>query len=189
MRLQATRAIARLVFAALSVVLIAVAFLRGNYLLGADFGVAFAGIAAFFLWLFGRFLVMTEEPSLLGAALVVVVSIPVGYVMTYPATINPDVQHFINKQADDRTARAELRAVFASDRAFRRLWISTVHVKVVNVTIHGSLNDRSELDRLRERIAAQCDVGKRCPLHWDVVPRESGERIKGLDHELFDTAE
>jgi hypothetical protein len=162
-----------------------VAFLRGDHLLGFEYGVTYAFIAVGLLWFLARALVLPERPSLVGAAAVVVFALPVGFVMAFPASVNPDVQRFINKQADDRAARQELAAVFASDTAFRDLSVSTTHLKIVNVTVRGPLPGRPDLDRLRARIAGECRVLKRCPLHWDVTLRDSGQRVEGLDSDLF----
>lgn len=187
MRRTAPRRIARLAFATVSLVLIAAAFLRGDHLLGFVNGLLYAGVAAGLLWFLAQSLILTEKPSLVRAAVIVALSIPLGFVLADPASINPDVQHFIDKQATDRAARAELAAVFASDPAYRSLSISTTHLKVVNVTIRGSLDDRPDLDRLRERLASECPVTRRCPLHWDVMLRGRGQRLQGLDRELFKT--
>jgi len=186
MNRKATRLVARLLFATFGVVLIAIAFQRGNYLLGVWCGVAYVAIAVGLLGLLAGSFMLTAEPSLVRTAFVCALSLPVGFAMAYPASINSDVQVFIDKQATDRAARRELAAVFASDPACGDLSVSTTHLKVVNVTIHGSLHDRSDLDRLRDRIASQCHVVKDCPLHWDVLLRKTAQRIDGLDSELFD---
>src|SRR5687767_7837098 len=112
MKSNPSRLIARLVFAAFSVALIAIAFLRGNYLLGIEFGVMYAVIGFGVSWYLARSLVLTEKPSLIRAAAIVVLSLPLAIVMADPAAINPDVQVFIDKQATDRAARRELRALF-----------------------------------------------------------------------------
>jgi hypothetical protein len=185
MNRSAVRLTARLVFLALGAVLCTVAFRRGNHLLGPETGVAYLAVTAGVLWILARSFLLTERPSLVRAAVIAALSVPVGFAMGFPASINPDVQVFINKQATDRAARAELAAVFASDPAFGGLSISTTHLKVVNVTIHGTLKNHPDLSRLRDRIESKCHVVKLCPLHWDVTLREPGQRIVGLDSELF----
>jgi hypothetical protein len=105
--------------------------------------------------------------------------------MAYPTSISPAVQHYIDNVAIDRSARTELAALFASDDTFDDLSVWTRQLKVLNVTIHGSLNNRSDLDRLRERIGSECNVVRHCPVHWKVRLRTSAERIEGLDSELF----
>lgn len=181
----ALRLAARLGFVGFSLVLSALAFLRGNQLLGPGAGVAYLAITAGVLWILARSLALATTPSLLRAAVIAALAIPVGLAMGYPASINPDVQIFIDMQTTDRAARAELAAVFASDPAFAGLAASTVHLKAVNVTIRGSLPNRANLTRLRDRINRECPTLKQCPLHWQVVLREPGERVEGLDHELF----
>jgi hypothetical protein len=181
----ATRLVARLALVTLSTVLVASAFLRGSYLLGFGCGMIYVAITVGLLWLLARSVVLTERPSLVRAAAITALSLPVAFAMAYPASINPDVQHFINKHATDRAARKELIALFASDPAYSELSISTAHLKVVNITIRGSLNDWSDLYRLRTRIAGECRVLNHCPLHWDVTLREPAQRIEGLDSELW----
>jgi hypothetical protein len=95
------------------------------------------------------------------------------------------MQVFINKQAEDRAARSELANVFASDAAFQNLSVSTVHLKVVNVTITGPLPRRGDLDRLRERIFRNCPAVHSRTLHWEIRIESSGERVDGLDSDLF----
>lgn len=179
------RLVTRVFFATFSIVLISISFLRGSYLLGLEFGLTYTGIAAGLLWLVARSLILSDRPQLVRSAVIAAVSLPVGFALAFPAAINPDIRHFIDKQAIDRAARRELAAVFASDPSYRRLSISTRHLKVVNVTIHGSLNDHSDLDRLRHRIASECPVLKQCPLHWEVMLLKPAQRIDGVDSELF----
>src|SRR4051812_44469664 len=105
---------------------------------------------------------------------VAALALPIGYAMAFPASLNPDVQVFIDKQATDRTARAELAAVFGSDPAFGGLSVSSIHLKVVNVTVQGSLATRVDLDRLQSRIVAECPTLGGRFLHWDVLLRDSG---------------
>ncbi len=181
-----------LAFGVGSIALVVVAFLRGNYLLGFATGVVYAIIAAGFAWLLyllARAFTQMGIKALVAALFVILLAIPVGYVLTFPAAINPDIQYFIDDQATDRTVRAELKRVFKSDPAFSGLSISTIHVKVVNVTIHGRLPTRSDLERLRERILTECPTLPRCPLHWDIQLRDSGERLVDLDDALFPSDE
>jgi hypothetical protein len=140
------------------------AFLRGDHLLGPRCGVAYAMVAAGLLWLFAR---SSGWRSIVIAA----VAVPVAVVMADPASFNPDVQHFIDKHATDRAVRKELAAVFGSDPAYRDLSVSTQHLKVVNFTIRGSVANRADLDRLRERVGSECPTVGGCVLHWDVTTR------------------
>ena len=109
--------------------------------------------------------------------------------MAFPATVNSDIHHFIDKQATDRAARTELKQVFKSDPGFAELSISTRHVKVVNVFISGSLPSHIDLKRLRDRITEECQALRLCPLHWDLKLRDTNEQIRGLDRALFPSVE
>jgi hypothetical protein len=183
-----SRPIARLLFAVFGASAVLAAFLRGNYLLGLECGAMYAVASVALLWLLARARTPAGKVSTARAAFVTALILPVGYVMAFPASINPDMQVFIDKQATDRQARAELTAVFASDPAYRDLSMSSVHLKVVNITIRGSLGARSELDRLRLRLATECPTVGNCPLHWAVTLRDTGQKVDGLDRDLFQEA-
>jgi hypothetical protein len=185
----ASRPIARLLFAATAVGAVVAAFLRGNYLLGVGCGVVYAAIAIALVWLLARSRTTAGRVSVPRATLVALFALPVGYAMAFPASINPDVQVFIDKQATDRRARAELAIVFASDPAYSGLSVSSVHLKVVNLTIQGSLSTRADLDRLRSRIGGECPALGECFLHWDVTLRDTGRRVDGLDRDVFQDAD
>jgi hypothetical protein len=180
-----SRPVERILFAVAGGALCAVAYARGNYLLGPRCGVTYAAVALGLLWLLAGSRTPAGKLSLVRIAWVTARALPAAFVMAWPASINPDVQHFINKWAVDRAARAELATVFASDPAYRDLSVSTVHLKVVNVTVRGSLDTRRDLDRLRAQIIRDCPTVDRCVLHWDVTLRDSGERIDETDRELF----
>ena len=185
MKRLTSRSLLQLLFLAVGIALGVVAFLRGDYLLGPLCGAVYAAIAAGIVWIVARALTAEGGPAFVRAAVVVALSVPVGFAMADPAAINPDVQVFIGKQAADRAARRELAAEFAADPTFRDLWVTSVHLKAVNVTIHGSLPGRADLDRLRIRIIKDCPAARGCILHWDVTLRETGQRVNGLDSELF----
>jgi hypothetical protein len=184
---MASQRVLRVLFAAVGVGLCAVAFLRGYCLLGTAWGVLYVAATLGLLWLLARSLVSGGSLSFVRVALATALSLAVGFMMAWPASVNPDVRHFIDKQAVDRAARADLAAVFASDPAYRNLSVSTFHLKPVNVTVRGTLGTRSDLDRLRARIIAECPALTRggCVLHWDVTVRDPAQRINGLDSELF----
>lgn len=164
-------------------VLTTVAFLRGHYLLGVAGGLSYAVITACILWLFARYLTQARRPSPLQVVALFALSLPIGFVLACPTSVSPDLQHFIDKQATDRAARRELAVVFASDPSYGDLSVSTTHLKVVNVTIRGSLSTRTDLDRLRGRIITECPTLKLCFLHWDVM-LQSGERLDALDRDI-----
>ncbi|MBX7104589.1 MAG: hypothetical protein K1X57_10945 [Gemmataceae bacterium] len=189
MRGDASRPIAVALFAALGVVAVVAAFLRGSYLLGSGCGVVYAAIATSLMWMLARARTPAGSISVARVVFILLFALPVGYAMAFPASINPDVQVFIDKQATDRRARAELAAVFASDPAYRDLSVSSVHLKVVNITVHGSLGTRADLQRLRSQIAPPCRAAGVGFLHWDVSLRDTGEQVSGLDRDLFQDAE
>ncbi len=139
-----------------SITLVVIAFLRGNYLLGIETGAAYALVAA------GILALLTQENSRWIVALLAVLSVPVAIVMAYPAWFSPDLQHFIDKQATARAVRESLHQVFDSDPAFADLSVSTVHLKVVHFTIHGSLHTKADFERLR-RLIVHNRLVRGCP--------------------------
>jgi len=188
---MASRRVVRILFAAVGIGLSTVAFFRGSYLLGPAWGVIYVAITIGLLWIFARSLPPTGNLSLVRVAVFTALSLAVGYVMGWPASVNPDLQHFIDKQAVDRAARAELAAVFASDPIYGDFSVSTVHLKPVNVTVRGALGTRADLERLRARTIAECPALTQggCVLHWDVTLRDPAQRIDGLDSQLFGAGE
>ncbi len=186
---MASRTVRRVLFVAAGVALCVAAFLRGNFLFGLEWGVLYVLVALGLLCLLARCRTPAGRLSPPRVAVVGALAVAVGLAMAWPTAVNPDVQVFIDKQAVDRAARSELAAVFATDAAYESLWVSSVHVKAVNVTVRGSLGTRAELDRLRARIIRECPEVTRggCVLHWDVMLRYPEQRIEGLDSELFDT--
>ncbi len=165
--------------------MVVAAFLRGNYLFGPGCGVVYSVISLALLGFLSRSRVLSGRLSATRTVLVTLVAISVGYVMAFPASLNPDVQVFIDKQATDRRTRAELAAVFASDPAYHELSVSSVQLKVVNITVSGPLGSRFDLERLRPRLAGECPAMGECLLHWDVVLLDTGERVSGLDRDLY----
>lgn len=170
---------------AVGVALVVLAFLRGNFLFGFECGVFYAMFFGGLVWFFIRSLAFAKKRSVVRALAILVLSVPIGYVLAYPASINPDVEFVIADQADDRAARAELKKVFATDPAFAHLSISTVHLKKINITISGSLPSLVDLERLSERIAQECPTVQRCLIHWNVTLRDTKRRIDESDRELF----
>lgn len=185
----ALRPIALTVLAVVGASAIIGAFLRGNYLFGLGRGIVYACLATALVWLIVRSHTSTGHVSAVRTGLVVAFALPVAYAMAFPASVSPGMQSSIDAQETDRQLRAELAAVFTSDPAFRDLWVSSVHRKVINVTVAGSLGSRADLDRLRVRIASECPALGNCFLHWDVSLRDTQERVSGLDRTLFQDAE
>jgi hypothetical protein len=175
-------------FVTVGVVLIIAGFLRGYYLEGSAVGIVNVAIMVCILWLLARSVLLIEKPSIWRVVLIPVASIPLGVLIAYPASIFPDTRVAIAMHETDRATRAELATVFGSDSAFRNLSISTEELRALNLTIHGSLKVRSDLDRLRDRIVNECNAVHRCILHWEVIIENPTQQIHGLDSELFDKA-
>jgi hypothetical protein len=169
----------RALVAAAGVALCVAVFFRGSYLLGTDCGVMYAAITL------GIMLLLARSRTPVRAAVVAALSLPAGFAMAWPASINRDVQHFINLHAIDRAARTELAVVFASDPAYQHLSTSSVRLKVINVTIQGSLGTHSDLDQLRSRIVRECPALGTCNLYSEIALRKSEQRVEGLDRDLF----
>jgi hypothetical protein len=157
------------IFGTAGAIICVAAYLRGNYLLGAGVGLVYVLITLGLLYLAARARTPAGRWSAPEASLVAALAILLGYVMAFPASLSPDLQHFIDKQAADRAARAELAAVFASDPAFKGLWVSSVHLKVINLTIHGPLPGWADLGRLQSRVAEECPTAGECVLQWEVT--------------------
>ena len=141
------------------------AYNRGVYLFGA--GIPYAFVALLVAFLFVRTLWRTPLPRV-QLCLLTLFAIPVSVAFAFPALINPDYQHFIDQQATDRQARQELATLFASDPALSNLSVSTAQLKVVNVTIQGSVPTESDLARLQSRVQDECEFPKQCFIHWEV---------------------
>jgi len=160
--------LAQLTIGLVAIALTAVAILRGNYLFGLagafPYSLASAGLIAMFAQSFKR----KGKAAGLQVIAVTLVAVPIGYVLAFPAEINPDVQIFIDMQATNRSVRAELKRVFKSDPAFGDLSTFITHLKVVNVTICGVMPAREDMRRLRKRIADECPTLELCLLHWNV---------------------
>ncbi len=160
--------LALLVCAALALAAIVIAFFRGNYLLGVEYGIAYVFVTAGLIWLFLSTCKRNGRISIVRLACVTLFAIPVGYALAFPASINRDVQIFIDKEATDRQARAELARVFASNVAYGDLSVSSNHLKVINITVRGQLETREELAQLQSRTEAECPTASGCVLHWEI---------------------
>jgi hypothetical protein len=143
------------------------AFSRGNYLLSTGAGITYAVIALMIIVLFTRAMRETPVPKILIAYLILF-SVPVCLAFAFPTYINSDVQIFVDRQSEDRVARAELHAVFAEDPAFSDLSISTTHLKVVNVEISGTVPSKADLDRLQQLVFERCGFVEHCFVQWRI---------------------
>lgn len=181
----AFRRVSRICFAAVVVAVAAAAFVRGNYLLGPATGIAYAVITLALCWLVSRARTRSGVISTPQMTLAVAIALPVGYGMAFPASINRDVQYFIDRQATDRRVRSELAAVLSSDSAYNDLAVSSLQSKCVLITISGALPSRAALVRLRSRIIDECPAIGQCLLRWEVTLQDTGLRIDGADSDLF----
>src|SRR5262245_1403483 len=102
-----SRTVGRILFAVTGVALCAVAFLRGNDLLGPESGILYVVVALSLLWLFAHSVTPAGKLSLARLAGAILIALPIGFIMADPARSNSDMQVFIDKQANDRTARSE----------------------------------------------------------------------------------
>ena len=179
-----SKTVARIVNTLVGVALSAAAFFRGHFLLGFVVGVIYLVIGLLMTGLFVRTLTTVGYARYLRLVVVATLSLALGFAMAFPATINPDMQYFINDHATDRAARTELALVFASDPSFRDLSVSTTRLKSVNIELRGSLGSRPALDLLQARIREECPTVAMCVLHWNVTLRDSDARITRPESEL-----
>jgi hypothetical protein len=171
----------RLLFLAIAVVGAVAIFLRGNYLLGSQYGSICAAVMLALVWLLARALDVEESASRLRLVLVLLIGIAASFSLAFPASVNGHVQHLIEMQAIDRQAHRELLALFGSEPAFRDLTVSSAQLKGLSVTIHGSVPARNDFDRLRSRLSDECPIVEGCFLQWDIVLRDSQVRIDGTE--------
>ncbi len=157
------------------------AYCRGQYLLGFPAGILYGIVVFGVVWLLARS--VHRKPLSVQAVVFALILTPIVSILAFPATINPDVRHFIRKQETDRTLRAEIDRVIHSHPDFGELSVKTTHLKVVNITIKGTFRDHNALRQFRHRILSECPTLKLCPLHWDV--RIQDDVIQGLDLQLF----
>lgn len=161
------------------------AYSRGNFLLGRGTGIVYAFVATLIVVLFIRALAQSPV-SKLRLVCLILFALVVSIAFAFPALLNSDIQHFINKQTADRTARAELSRVFGADAAFRDLSVSTIHLKAVNVTIHGEVPMKTDLDRLRSQVLDHCSFVDKCGLNWRIRVRDESQTYTGQDREPLD---
>lgn len=158
---------ASLVLAIFFISFILAAYCRGDHLLGQSAGVTYAIVASLITMLFFRELSQSPLPKI-RLLVLVLFTIPVSLAFAFPTYVNPDVQHFVNKETVDRRARRQLAMLFENDTAFRELGVSTTHLKVVCVEIHGTIPTESDLDRLRSQVLNHCQFVDHCFVHWRI---------------------
>ena len=161
------------------VAFILAAYCRGNYLLGQGVGITYSIVATMISILLFRTIFQSPLPRIRLIALVLF-TIPVSLAFAFPAFVNPNVQHFVNKEALDRNARSELATLFDANPAFRDLGVTTTHLKVVNIEIHGAVSTKSELDQLRSQVLNQCQFAGHCFVHYRIHVRENSTTYTAL---------
>lgn len=176
---MARMTVAQIMAAAAGVAACLAAYFRGDYLLGPGCGALYVGVSLGLLWLLAR------SRSKLQAACMAVLTLACAFAMVWPASINPWVQVGIDEHAVERAARTELGAVLASDPAYRHLSVSSVKLKVVNISVRGTLSTRADFGRLQARLPRECPALGKCVLEWDVAFRDSSPRVAGFDRDLF----
>lgn len=156
------------------------AYARGDYLLGWDVGIAYALVAvAVALCVVSAGLRRPTAPW--PFAFAIAGAVVVGLVLFYPASVNSDVDIFIQKQADDRSVRSELYALFESDPQYSGLSLTTWHAKVVVATVSGVVQDLDVVDELATHLKV---VSKHHPMvvvDWELTCRDSGRTIDTSD--------
>lgn len=163
-----------------------VAFARGDYLLGWQTGLFYAIAIVEFFWLIVR---RTETPTIasrVGKIVLCLLAIPMVYGMAFPASINSDVQVIIDKQQLDRDVRTDAKSIITRDQRFSDLSVSSVHLKVVNITISGNMQREADLHEFRTQLVQESEAIRKCNLHWDITIDDSGQAIQGLDRDLFE---
>lgn len=168
-------------FTVIAAVIGLIAYGYGNHLFGMTGGVVYAAVALALVWLLARSLRFREGVSVLRVVVVLLFTAAVGFWMAFPASIDWRVQHVIEQHAIDRDAKRELLTLFGTDPAFRGLSVSSVQLKRANLSVHGSLASRVDFDRLRLRISDECPAIGEWPLLWDIVLRDSGTRVEGIE--------
>ena len=171
----------RMIFTAVAAVIAMAAFWRGNQLLGVTCGVSYVLMTIALIWLLARSLSFREGGSVFRVAVALLLATSVGFCMTFPSSVNWRVQYAIEQHAIDRNAKRELATLFGTDHAFQGLSVSSVQLKLVNLSVHGSLATRADFDRLRSRISDECPTVGKNILLWDIALCDSGTRIEGVE--------
>ncbi|WP_186775070.1 hypothetical protein [Allorhodopirellula solitaria] len=108
-------------------------------------------------------------------------------IMFTPATFSPDVQHFINKYKNDRTARRELATLLEENADYRDIRFETEQLKVVFVSIRGTVPNGGVIDSLLADLS-RLDFVRYCSLDGRLTARDTGAVHEFSDDHLhFDT--
>ncbi len=72
-----------------------------------------------------------------------------------------------------------------SDIAVENLSVSTVHLKIVNATISGTIPSGHDLQRLKSRIKNECPALNLGSPLWNVRVRRAKGVVEDFDEQLF----
>lgn len=171
----------------LSMAFVLAAYERGEHLLGRGIGLMYALVAVLISVLFARLLPRHPRPKK-QFMLLVLFTILVSSALAYPTSVNPNIQHFVNRETAIRNAREELDRLFTEEVAYRELGYSIPHRKMMNIQIYGSVPCESDLVRLRSTLLNQgrfVDQGA-VHCHWRIHVLETSLTYIGSDdNELF----
>lgn len=161
------------------------AFLRGNWLLGAEAGFIFCVVTAAAISMLAQARSATGRFARAERVLAVLLAAFVATVVAAPTLLSPRVQSSIDQHRFEVDLREAVRTLLVSDPEFAQLTVTTMQLKVLNVTISGRVPTADGLQRLRTRLQAESPSLQRVLLHLDVTVAESGDRFCGVDKELF----
>jgi len=155
-----------------STAIMLVLFFRGQHLLGQSTGILYATIV-FAIALIGYRNLYVQAPSSIVIVLYSIFATVSVAIMFSPATFSPDVQRFIDKQATDRNVRAELTTLIGANTDYTDIVIETKHLKVVFVSISGTVPSRPAIDQLLADLS-RLEFVRYCSLRGRVIARDTG---------------
>jgi hypothetical protein len=170
-----------------SVALVVLAFLRGDYLLGFGYGVAWGVLATLACWLAIRIAFDEATTRRTRCRLLLLMLVPLGIFMAYPNLVSRDLGYMIESHAEERDTRRELQELFKSEPDFVGLSVHIDRLKTTwfRVKISGSVPSRADLDRLHERLVKECPVAHSSDLQWNVTLEDTRETVSDSDKRLF----
>ncbi|TWT56406.1 hypothetical protein CA85_42190 [Allorhodopirellula solitaria] len=169
-----------------SVAITCVLLLRGHYLLGPSVGITFAFMTLAIAVIGYRYLCI-QTPTRTGVVMFSIFAMTCTAIMFTPATFSPDVQHFINKYKNDRTARRELATLLEENADYRDIRFETEQLKVVFVSIRGTVPNGGVIDSLLADLS-RLDFVRYCSLDGRLTARDTGAVHEFSDDHLhFDT--
>lgn len=166
----------RVLYGGIVVVFTIGVFLRGNYLSGFRAGVASALVSmAVVILALNAASQCTQSRWKL--RFYIALAIFVGLAVSFPSLINPKVRYGIEAHAADRSVQTELNSIFESDQRFDDLSTKSQHLKVVVVTVSGTIDNMDSFGDLQDHVHL---ISERHPLvlvRCQIVDRETGKVI------------